>query len=213
MRLLASVAAVAFLSGCGSTNDSLRLPAPGARPATKKELPWLTVPGGRMKTTLFYGPWQCNQRWMTDCERECTLAKRPLMGCMWLADLKLDWQGSIIAPLPVEAGGRYALFHCCCDYPTLTKAENEVARKQWERFRDAFREEWSKKFGEWPAGKESWAGHHIRDLKHGGDPTDPNNIIPVEPGAHDEFGRRYPACYAGKDPWNKVGPDLPYTDY
>jgi hypothetical protein len=69
-------------------------------------------------------------------------------------------------------------------------------------------------FGNWPLedGK-SWPGHHIRDLLHGGDPTDAENILPAPQGTHDLFNKAYPACYAGVPPWNTVGPHLPYLDY
>ncbi len=167
-----------------------------------------------MRTTLFYGPWQCRQTFMNACQRECTLQGYKLMGCMWLADIKLDWVGSLIAlPIPVEAGSRYGIYHCCCDYPELTKGENETQRDKWNDFRDSFREDWSKKFGQWPVENgENWPGHHIRDLKRGGNPVDPNNVLPAQPGAHKAFTKAYPACYSGQPPWNAVGPDLPYTD-
>jgi hypothetical protein len=207
------------LVGCGSTNGAGRSPAPAALPAKKKELPWLPVPGGRMKTTLFYGPWQCNQRFMTSCQRECALKsstpKAPaLMGCMWLADIKLEWEGRLVVPpLPVEAGTRYAVWHCCCNYTELSKEENSVQRDRWDAFRDSFRGEWSRKFGEWPVeGGEHWPGHHIHDLKRGGLPTDRNNILPVPPDTHRILTREYGACYRGEGPWNRVGPDLPYRD-
>lgn len=86
-------------------------------------------------------------------------------------------------------------------------------RDAWDRVRESFRRNWSEKFGEWPVEDGmSWPGHHIRDLQHGGDPVNPNNIIPVEPDIHGVFNEQYPACYDGKAPWNTVGPDLPYTD-
>jgi hypothetical protein len=86
-------------------------------------------------------------------------------------------------------------------------------RTKWDNIRESFREKWSKKFGEWPAKSgKAWPGHHIWDLWHGGDLTDPNNIIPAEPTVHDVFNREYPKCYDGQAPWNSVGPDLPYTD-
>jgi hypothetical protein len=132
---------------------------------------------------------------------------------MWLADIKLEWEGRLVVPpLPVHSGGRFAITHCCCNYSTRTKQENDVARRQWERFRDPFREEWSKKFGRWPSEQEYWPGHHVRDLKHGGEPTDPNNLIPAPPDIHGVYGRQYPSCYRGEAPWNAVGPDLPYQD-
>ena len=197
--------------GAGGSRFS---PSPGARPAVKKELPWLNVPGGRMKTTLFYGPWQCRQAFMNQCQLECASESYKLMGCMWLADIKFDWEGALVAPpIPVKAGSRYGIYHCCCDYPTLSAAENEVARKKWNGFRDSFRVDWSERFGQWPSEADrAWPGHHVRDLKHGGNPVDPNNLIPAEPRSHDEFGRQYPSCYAGQEPWSKAGPDLPYTD-
>lgn len=181
MKLSWTVVLLMLFAGCGSTNGASGplgtqpTPSPGAKPAVKKELPWLTVPGGRMKTTLFYGPWQCRQEFMNQCQRECAGHGYPLMGCMWLADLKLDWQGSLfLLPVPTEAGSRYGIYHCCCKFPTRTKAE--------------------------------------RDLWHGGDPLDPNNIFPVQPDVHDVYTEQYPACYGGTAPWNTVGPNLPYTD-
>lgn len=207
-----------ILSGCatshgigGSGSPPLGVPTT----ATKKELPWIQVLGGQMKTTLFYGPWQCRQEFMRMCQRECAQQGHPLMGCMWLADLKLDWAGRLIVPpLPVKAGGRYGIFHCCCTYPTRTKAENLAARTDWRSGMKSFREEWSKKFGEWPVedGK-AWPGHHIHDLWHGGAALDGNNIIPAEPAVHDVFNREYPKCYAGQAPWNTVGPNMPYPDH
>jgi hypothetical protein len=95
----------------------------------------------------------------------------------------------------------------------LCTEKKAAERKRWDRFRESFREEWSKRFGEWPTeGSKAWPGHHIRDLHHGGDPVDPNNIIPAQPYVHDLFNRAYPACYEGQAPWNTVGPNLPYTD-
>ena len=88
----------------------------------KKELPWLNVLGGRMKTTLFYGPWQCRQEFMNGCQRDCASEGYPLMGCMWLADLKFDWEGRLVVPpVSVKAGSRYrALAHA----PAPSMGEN-----------------------------------------------------------------------------------------
>jgi hypothetical protein len=128
---------------------------------------------------------------------------------MWLADLKLEWQGA----LRIQAGGRYAITHCCCNYPTSTPAETAALREQWNDVRTSFRQDWSRKFGGWPLEKgKHWPGHHIRDLGHGGHPTDPNNVLPTPPSIHDVFSDAYPVCYAGGAPWNMVGPELPYTD-
>jgi hypothetical protein len=128
---------------------------------------------------------------------------------IWLADLKLDLEGVL-----VKAGGRRAFFHCCCSYPEVTKEENAALRRQWEGARKSFREDWSKRFGNWPVENgKSWPGHHMRDLQHGGNPIDPENILPAPPETHDLFNKAYPACYAGAPPWNTVGPHLPYSDY
>jgi hypothetical protein len=218
MKLAGAVVLWVLLTGCATTQGtggSGPSPSPGARPAVKKELPWFNVPGGRMKTTLFYGPWQCRREFMNGCQRECASEGHTLRGCMWLADFKFDWEGSLVLlPVPVNAGSRYGIYHRCCDYPTLTKEQNKAKRDQWKAVMESFRQSWSERFGEWPTASTgvNWPGHHIRDLWHGGDPVDPNNIFPVQPGVHDVYTREYPACYSGQSPWNTVGPDLPYTD-
>ncbi len=206
-----------LLTGCATTpgtGGSGPLSSSGGQPAAKKELPWLSVPGGRMKTTLFYGPWQCRQEFMNGCRKKCVSEGFTLMGCIWLADLKFDWEGSLLfLPVPVKAGSRYGVHHCCCNYSTLAKAENDAARQEWKSAMKSFRKDWSQRFGEWPsADGVSWPGHHIWDLWHGGDPVDPNNVFPAQPGVHDLYTRAYPACYAGQPPWNTVGPALPYMD-
>ena len=220
MNLGWTVVLLMLLAGCGSINEASGslgtkpTPSPGAKPAVKKELPWLTVPGGQMKTTLFYGPWQCRREFMNQCQTECATGGYPLVGCIWLADLKFDWKGSLfILPVDVEAGSRYGIYHCCCKFPTRTKAENEVARQEWKNAMKSYRKSWSERFGEWPSvDGVSWPGHHIRDLWHGGNPVDSNNVFPAQPGVHDLYNRAYPACYDGQPPWNTVGTDLPYTD-
>ena len=167
-----------------------------------------------MRTTLFYGPWQCRQQFINNCQRQCAGEGYAFMGCMWLADIKLEWEGSLVVlPIPVKAGSRYGIYHCCCDYPRLTPAQKKPLRDAWDRARDSFRQDWSKTFGEWPSDDGSlWPCHHIRDLQHGGDPIDQNNLIPAQPGVHKIFNEQYPACYDGKEPWNTAGSDLPYTD-
>ncbi|MFY0574032.1 hypothetical protein ACN28S_06385 [Cystobacter fuscus] len=222
MKLAGAVVLLVFLTGCATTQrtdgpgtgGSGPSPAPGAKPAVKKELPWLNVPGGRMKTTLFYGPWQCRREFMNGCQRECASEGYRLMGCMWLADFKFDWEGRLVAlPVPGKGGSRYGIYHCCCDYPSLTPATKEAERKKWDNIRKSFRKDWGERFGQWPLQKgKAFPGHHIRDLQHGGDPVDPNNIIPAQPDVHEVFNEQYPACYDGKAPWNTVGPNLPYTD-
>jgi hypothetical protein len=130
---------------------------------------------------------------------------------MWLADIKYEFEGRML--VSVEAGSRFALFQCCCDYPTLASAEKESRRKQWKNTLESSRRKFAEAFGEWPKnGQQNWPGHHIRDLHHGGDPTDLGNILPVRPDIHDVFNVQYPLCYAGGAPWNTVGPDMPSRD-
>lgn len=168
MKTPRAVAWLMLLTGCATMEGpggSGPASPPQARPAVKKELPWLIVPDGRMRTTLFYGPWQCRQTFMNQCQSECASAGYKLMGCMWLADVKLDWEGQLpVLSLAVGAGSRYGVYHC------------------------------------------------IYDLWHGGDPVDPNNLIPVQPDVHAVFNEQYPLCYGGKAPWNSAGLDMPYTD-
>lgn len=206
--------------GCGTTGvvrDPIHpsVPSLGATPAPSKwEGPWKEVSGGSWRSVFYYGPWQCNRRWMESCQRECALEGHMLKGCMWLADIKFDWDGqTFLLPIPLKAGTRYAIWHCCCDYTPLTPAQKKPLRDQWDNMKKTLRRQWSERFGEWPKnGAEFWPGHHIRDLQRAGDPIDLNNILPTPPSIHDVFNKQYPGCYAGAAPWNTVGPDLPYLD-
>ncbi len=206
-----------WLIGCASTlgvGGSGQGAPSELQPAVRHELPWLELPTGRMRTTFFCGPWQCRQEFMNDCQRQCGAQSHLLMGCVWLADIRLEWEGQLLRPpIPVSAGSRYGLYHCCCDYPELSPAQTATRRRDWERIRSAFRREWSERFGAWPGtGAKAWPGHHIRDLWHSGDPVDPNNVFPARPDVHEAYNRAYPACYAGQAPWNTVGVPLPYKD-
>jgi hypothetical protein len=209
-----------LLSGCMADHGHVRdirhpvhaSPARDAGPAAGKwEGPWMSYSvGSALRATFYYGPWQCNERWMTSCRRECAEQGLQLMGCMWLADIKYDWQAPV---MPVKAGSRYALWHCCCSYGVLSKPDKDALRKQWVRSRDSIRREWSRIYGDWPStGGTKWPGHHMRDLHHGGNPVDLGNIFPTPPDVHDVFNLEYPTCYQGSPPWNTVGPDLPYRD-
>lgn len=194
------------------THAANAAPSPGAQTAPGKwEGPWKEYSAGsNLKATFYYGPWQCNRRWMASCQLECAEQGRTLKGCMWLADIKYDWKGAV---MPIQAGSRYALWHCCCDFIPLTKEEKKPLREQWEARMDSLRKRWGDIYGEWPkTGGVNWPGHHIRDLHHGGHPTDLGNIVPVRPDIHAVLNKQYPACYQGSAPWNSVGPDLPYTD-
>lgn len=150
----------------------------------------------------------------TSCQKECVGKGHRLMSCIWLADIKMEWEGALVVPpVPVESGGRLAITHCCCNYPALMPKETEELRRQWKNAREPFREEWGKKFGAWPTeGGKFWPGHHIHDLGHGGHPTDPNNILPTSPEVHDVFSKAYPGCYEGVAPWRRAGSYWPYTD-
>lgn len=167
--------------------------------------------GGELQTTIYYGPWQCNQRWMEQCDRKCSSEGLVRMGCIWIADIKMDWKGRY-GIFPVYAGGRLAIRHCCCNYPTIK--DSASVRKQWENVKQSFRRRWADEFGEWPtdAKGDSWPGHHIRDILHGGAPKADNNVLPVPPAIHDVLNKAYPQCYAGAAPWRTAGPDLPYSD-
>lgn len=105
-----------WLIGCASTpgvGGSGQGAPPELQPAVRHELPWLELPMGRMRTTFFYGPWQCRQEFMNDCQRQCAAQSHLLMGCVWLADIRLEWEGQLLLPpIPVSAGSRYGLYHC-----------------------------------------------------------------------------------------------------
>ena len=163
-----------------------------------------------VQTTIYYGPWQCSATWMSRCERRCASQGQALLGCIWLADIKGDWQGRFVF-LPAEAGGRLAITHCCCDYPTVNDLQSR--RRTWENARRGFRNEWSHELGAWPqTDGYNWPGHHIHDLLHGGHPTAQGNVLPVPPDVHDVINLAYPACYSRGAPWNTAGPDRPYVD-
>ncbi len=133
-----------FLAVCGATQE-MHASDKVAPAAAKWVGPLMPGPaGGQTRTTLYYGPWQCNQRWMDYCQRKCTSEGHKLMGCIWLADIKTDWQGRYPG-FPMAAGGRYAVTHCCCDYPKVTDAAER--RDKWKGARDAFRRKWSEEFG------------------------------------------------------------------
>jgi hypothetical protein len=135
------------------------------------------------------------------------------MGCIWLADLKMDWEGSV-GFSPAAGGTRFAVTHCCCDYPKLSPANNAQQRKKWDGFRETFRKRWGQRFGEWPmdSNGNNWPGHHVRDLQHGGNPIDEENIFPTPSDIHDSLRDICPQCYSGTGIWSTVGPQRPYAD-
>lgn len=191
----------------GVASDAVATPAPG-----KWEGPPVPGPlGGVTRTTIYYGPWQCSKAWMTSCEEKCASRSRKLIGCIWLADIKTDWQGRFAGVFPASAGGRLAITHCCCDY---AEVKDTLARREtWRSARDGFRRKWSEEFGEWPRqGDTNWPGHHIHDLLHGGDPVAEWNVLPVQPDIHEVFNKEYPICYTAGGKWSRIGPDRPYTD-
>nr|WP_255671488.1 hypothetical protein [Corallococcus sp. AS-1-6] len=169
-----------------------------------------TPDGGQLRTTIYYGPWQCSADFLSRCESKCSSQGHALMGCMWLADIKGDWQGRYFF-MPAEAGGRMAITHCCCDYPTVSNGRQ--LREKWKNARESFRREWASEFGEWPATNgANWQGHHIFDLAHGGPPVAPGNVLPVPQDVHQVFNEEYPACYAPGGKWLTPGPARPYVD-
>ncbi|RKH51096.1 hypothetical protein [Corallococcus llansteffanensis] len=202
-----SAAALLTLVGCGSATVG----TVGSPASAKWVGPPITTPdGGQLRTTIYYGPWQCSAAFMARCESKCAAQGHALMGCMWLADFRGDWQGRYLF-LPAAAGGRLAITHCCCDYPKV--ADGEWRRTTWQNAREGFRNKWSAEFGDWPkTGGENWAGHHIFDLAHGGEPTAPGNVLPVPGAVHKTFNFEYPACYAPGGKWLTPGPARPYVD-
>ncbi|RKH55907.1 hypothetical protein D7W81_35220 [Corallococcus aberystwythensis] len=203
----ACAVAIAALVGCGSATVG-----GVGRPASAK---WVgsvvnTPDGGQLQTTIYYGPWQCTDAFLSECGRKCAAQGRMLKGCMWLADIKGDWRGRFLL-LPAQAGGRLAITHCCCDYSTISNVSQQ--RRIWNRARDRFRETWAEEFGAWPqSGGTLWEGHHIFDLWHGGPPVAPSNVLPVPPDVHQVLNQQYPACYAGGGQWSMPGPARPYVD-
>jgi hypothetical protein len=211
MRLLYVVLLpVAFLVGNGPALGAE--PSPGAVPASSK---WTGNPvpgpgGGEIQTTIYYGPWRCSQRWMDLCQSKCASQGHKLMGCIWVADIKTDWKGRYLG-FPAYGGGRFAITHCCCDYPEVK--DTAPLRDQWTSKRDSFRRKWGEEFGGWPqSGEANYPGHHIRDLLHGGDPVAEGNVLPTPTTVHDVLNKQYPQCYKGGSQWSTVGPDRPYTD-
>ncbi|WP_225888919.1 hypothetical protein [Myxococcus xanthus] len=203
-----SVSLLLAVSGCGSATVS----TVGAKPSAKWVGPTIPSPaGGSVQTTIYYGPWLCSAALMARCERRCVADGHvPLLGCIWLADIKGDWQGRFMA-LPAAAGGRLAVTHCCCDYPKVSDLNHR--RETWEDARKTFRRKWSSEFGDWPKTEtEHWPGHHIFDLAHGGAPLAPDNVIPVPPGVHRVINSAYPACYDVAGKWRAVGPERPYVE-
>ncbi|RKH14982.1 hypothetical protein D7X74_19175 [Corallococcus sp. CA047B] len=206
-RATSAAAVVLALAGCGSATVG----AIGSPPSAKWVGSPITTPdGGQLRTVIYYGPWQCSPAFMARCEAKCSAQGRILMGCMWLADFRGDWQGRYML-LPAEAGGRLAITHCCCDYPKV--ADLEWRRDTWDNARERFRNVWSSEFGTWPATQgRNWPGHHIFDLAHGGPPTASNNVLPVPANVHKTFNDEYPACYAPGGKWLTPGPARPYVD-
>lgn len=172
--------------------------------------PAVNVPGGgQFRTAIYYGPWQCSTRLMQSCQRKCANEGYALQGCMWLADVKMDFEGTTI-----QAGSRFAMTHCCCNYGTLSTAQTAAQRQRWESIRDTFREQWARRFGAWPTDAKgtNWPAHHVRDLHHGGSPTDWENLFPMLPEVHATLNGLYNQCYANNPPWNSVGVDYPYGE-
>lgn len=189
--------------------------APPKPATTKWEGPEVRGLFSNIKTTIYYGPWKCSQRWMSECEKTCSTQGYTLMGCMWLADVKFDGQGLIpLLSMEVQGGTRYAVTHCCCNYSTLPPEVSAQRRKEWSRQRQSFREKWARNMGAWPTDEKgnAWEGHHIHDLHHGGHPTEGKNLLPIPENVHDVLDKQYPQCYASEGAWKQIGPDRPYSD-
>jgi hypothetical protein len=194
------------LWGCGTTGSAI--PPPKAR---KWEGPWMETPVGLIRKTLYYGPWQCRQVWLDECQSKCAAQKLTSMGCIWVADIKTEVQ-STVGIVPVKAGGRLAVTHCCCDYPLASDLEKR--RNDWNNAREKYRRDWIEEYGGWPTDTNgnNWPGHHVFDLRRGGPSTTPGGIIPVPLDTHSLINKAYPECYDGKGRWNIAGPYWPYTE-
>jgi len=170
----------------------------------------MATPTGTRRTTIYYGPWQCTAAWLEECSGKCAGQGAQSLGCIWIADIKFDWEREV-GPVPIAGGGRLAITHCCCNYATVSAKDG---REQWERGREGFRKGWSDEFGPWPkdATGDSWPGHHIRDLQHGGLPLGPDNVLPTPLDVHSVLTRQYGLCYAGGSRWAQPGPAKPYAD-
>ncbi len=113
----------------------------------------------------------------------------------------------------MQAGSRFGMTHCCCNYGTLNPTANKAARDSWDNMRDSFRDSWARRFGQWPMDPDGapYQGHHVHDLWHGGNPTDWDNIIPFPRDLHKKLPALYNQCYASSPPWNRPGVDYPYV--
>ncbi|HEU5154424.1 MAG TPA: hypothetical protein VFU03_06825 [Gemmatimonadales bacterium] len=181
-----------------------------APPTQKWVGPVTLMPGGgTTQTTIYYGPWQCRQEWLTDCTARCGRQGHRSMGCIWLADMKTEVKTRFLL-MPISWGGKLAITHCCCDWPET----RPVNRDEWEKGRERYRKDWEKEFGEWPTidGKRAWPGHHIRDLLHGGDQMSKDNVFPAPPDVHKLYDQVYRECYGSAHRWSQAGPDYPYAD-
>ncbi|RJS26226.1 hypothetical protein DRW03_06390 [Corallococcus sp. H22C18031201] len=158
---------------------------------------------------MHYGPWQCRADLMEYCRDKCSGSGYALQGCIWLADVKMDYEGTVI-----RTGSRAAIPHCCCNYIEGTKEETAALRQKWENIRTGFRSRWAERFGEWPteADGKAYPAHHIRDLGHGGNPTDWDNLLPMPAAIHKLLPRIYNQCYANSSDWTRIGVDYPYGD-
>ncbi|AGC45466.1 hypothetical protein MYSTI_04166 [Myxococcus stipitatus DSM 14675] len=206
-RLSATALAASLAAACGSATVG----TVGPQASAKWVGPAVPTPdGGQVTTSIYYGPWSCSAAWWRRCEARCAGEGHALKGCIWLADIKGDWRGRFLFA-PAEAGGRLAITHCCCDYPTVSDVS--ALRRLWENARRGYRNAWAEEFGAWPrSGGDNWPGHHIHDLLHGGHPTARNNVLPMPREVHEVANQAYPQCYSGDSRWSTIGVDRPYAD-
>lgn len=191
---------------CAACGSATMMPSVAAR---RWVGPQVSVPGGgQFRTVIYYGPWQCSSDLMNYCRRKCAGSGHALQGCMWLADVNFDFEGRLM-----QAGSRFGMTHCCCNYGTLSPTANNASRQRWDDMRSSFRDSWARRFGAWPTEPNGtpFQGHHVHDLWHGGNPTDWDNIIPFPRDLHQDLPALYNQCYANNPPWNSPGVDYPYA--
>jgi hypothetical protein len=168
--------------------------------------------------TWFYGPWKCRQVWVNECKAKCEAKGQTYLGCVWIADLRFRLKG-----VPYDTIGRVAFTHCCCDCPDQTPEETDADRREYNAKRDKIREtindtgvpqppkeEPNPRPGDRNPPVQHPPLHHIDPISKGGDPTDPNNTIPLPSDTHSNVHTAYNECY--KKPSNgytEAGPDWP----
>ena len=158
-----------------------------------------------VKQSLKFGPQGCDPKVFAKCKAECGDSFK---GCIHVADIKLEQQG--IGNRGTRTIEYWDHYYCCCNKKC---GDLNKRRKRWESGRRKFRILWGTLHpgGGWPVDPktgQNWPGHHVKPLYACGDPESITNVIPVPPDIHTKLHGKngYPACEAGKAPYNAPGP-------